>query len=169
LTPSIDPEYRDRILGRRSTMNARVILTVATLITTLVGATPAAALPYIVNRGLDACGGIPVAAAMEVTANGTPDDPVGIANCPALCEKFVTACRGAVDASVACWKKTVAKFAAVHAATCNVQSGAAKEACQATLAGDKVIAKEDYIDAGRTNGHEYCETTALFSCTVSCN
>jgi hypothetical protein len=83
----------------------------------LLGATPAAALPYIVNRALDACGGTPVSAAVNVTANGTPHDPVGNDDYPALCDEFVKACRGAVDASVGCWKKTVAKFVAVQAAT----------------------------------------------------
>ena len=68
-----------------------------------------------------------------------------------------------------CWKKAVAKFAALNAAVCNVQSGAAKDACKDALILEKTIAKEDYIDSGRENGHQYCATTALFSCTVSCN
>jgi hypothetical protein len=99
-------------------LNARVTLSVVPLLMTLLGATPAAALPYLVNVSLDACGGTPQAAAMKLIANGrTPDDPLGTANCPVLCDKFVTACRGAVDASVSCWKKTSAKFAAVSAAS----------------------------------------------------
>jgi len=50
------------------------------LIMTLLDASPAAALTYLVNRALDTCGGTPVTAAANVTANGTPDDPVGIDN-----------------------------------------------------------------------------------------
>lgn len=151
-------------------MSARAPLPIgAALLATLLGATPAAALPYIVNRALNACGGTPSAAAQAVTVDGTPDDPDGIDDCPALCGKFVTACKGAVDASVACWKKATGKFALVQAATCNVQDGAAREACYDTLRADRAIVKESYIDAGKENGRSYCETTALFSCTVSCN
>ena len=96
-----------------SEVNARATLSVVTLLLTLLGATPAAALPYLVNVSLDTCGSTPAGAAMKVTMNRTPDDPLGTANCPVLCDKFVTACRGAVDASVSCWKKASAKFAAV--------------------------------------------------------
>jgi hypothetical protein len=149
-------------------MNARVIFAFATLITTLLGATPAAALPEIVTRGLAACGHTPLAAAMAVSMN-EPNDPVGSDDCPALCNKYAAACKGAVDGSVVCWKKTVAKFAALQAAICNLQSGAAKDACKDQLIVDKSIAKEDYIDAGRANGQQYCEVTALFSCTVLCS
>jgi hypothetical protein len=150
-------------------LNARVTLSVVTLLMTLLGATPAAALPYIVNASLDACGGTPNAAATKVTTNRTPDDPLGTANCPVLCDKFVVACRGAVDASVSCWKKTSAKFATVEAATCNVQSGAARDACNDVLKTEKTIVKADYIDAGRENGRIYCETTGLSSCLATCN
>jgi hypothetical protein len=149
--------------------NARVTLSIATLLMALLGATPAAALPYIVNASLDACGGIPVTAATKVTMNRTPDDPLGTANCPLLCDKFVTACRGAVDASVSCWKKTTAKFAAVSAAICNVQSDAAQDACEDALKAEKASVKEVYIDAGRENGRNYCETTGLSTCLASCN
>ena len=149
-------------------MNARLTLAVVTLLTTLLGATPAAALPYIVNASLDACGGTPVAAAQKVTTNRTPDDPLGTANCPVLCDKFVTACRGAVDASVSCWKKAGAKFVAVEAATCNVQSGAAKDACNDVLKTEKTLLKAE-VDLGRDNGRAYCETTGLSTCLASCN
>jgi hypothetical protein len=150
--------------------NARVTLSIATLLMALLGATPAAALPYLVNVSLDTCGSTPVGAAMKVIANGrTPDDPLGTANCPLLCDKFVTACRGAVDASVSCWKKTTAKFAAVSAAICNVQSDAAQDACEDALKAEKASVKEVYIDAGRENGRNYCETTGLSTCLPSCN
>src|SRR6185369_3319796 len=111
----------------------------------------------------------PVGAAMKVTMNRTPDDPLGTANCPVLCDKFVTACRGAVDASVSCWKKASAKFAAVSAAICNVQSDAAQDACEDALKTEKASVKVDYIESGRDNGRSYCETTGLSSCLASCN
>ena len=151
-------------------MNARVTLSVATLLVTLLGATPAAALPYLVNTSLDTCGSTPVGAAMKVVANGrTPDDPLGTANCPLLCGKFVTACNGTVDASVSCWKKASSKFAVVEAAICNVQSGAAQDACIDALNTEKASVKTDYIDAGRENGRSYCETSGLSSCLALCN
>ena len=150
-------------------MNARITLSVAALLTTFLGATPAAALPYLTNVSLDACGGTPLSAGQRLVANGrTPDDPLGTANCPLLCDKFVTACRGAVDASVACWKKTSSKFATVSAAICNVQSGAAKDACVDALKTEKASVKGE-IDLGRENGRNYCETTGLSSCLASCN
>jgi hypothetical protein len=146
-------------------MNARLIVTLVTLL----GATPAAALPFIVNRGLDTCGGTPLAAAVNVTNNGTPDDPVGNDDCTVLCGKWVTACKGAVDASVACWRSTISKFAALQAAACNTQSGVAKETCLETLSAEKALANKDYADAGKQRGREYCATTGLFSCAVACN
>ena len=151
-------------------LNARATLSVVTLLMTVLAATPAAALPYLVNVSLDACGGTPLAAGQTVVANGrTPDDPLGTANCPLLCDKFVTACRGAVDASVSCWKKNTSKFAAVSAAICNVQDGAAQDACEDALKTEKASVKADYIDASRENGRNYCETTGLSSCLASCN
>jgi hypothetical protein len=141
-----------------------------TLLVTLLGATPSAALPYLVNVSLDACGTTPAGAAQTVTMNGrSPDDPLGIANCPLLCDKFVAACRGAVDGSVSCWKKTSAKFASVSAAICNVQDGAAKDACNDALKAEKASVKADYIDGGRENGRNYCDTTGLSTCLASCN
>ena len=110
-----------------------------------------------------------MAAAMDVTANGTPDDPLGSANCPALCEKFIDACKVAVDASAACWKKVIAKFATVQAATCNVQSGAAKDACLDQLSADKENTKDSYVDGSRDNGRAYCLTNGLSTCLASCS
>jgi hypothetical protein len=153
---------------KETTLSARVTVSAATLLMTLLGATPAVALPYIVNAAIDACGGSAVVAAQKVTTNRTPDDPLGTANCPVLCDKFVTACRGAVDASLSCWKKTGAKFAAVEAATCNVQSGAAKDACNDVLKTEKALLKVE-VDLGRDNGRAYCETTGLSTCLASCN
>lgn len=149
-------------------MDARVGLRIAGLLT-LLGATPAAALPFLVNRGLDICGGTPLAAAIIATNNGTPDDPVGNDDCTVLCEKWVTACKGAVDASVACWRSTTAKFAALLTAACNTQSSADKEACLDALRVDKAVVADDYVEAGKRRGRDYCATTGLFSCAIACN
>jgi hypothetical protein len=143
-------------------------LAIAALVT-LLGATSAAALPFLVNRGLGTCGGTPLAAAIEATNNGIPDDPVGNDDCFALCTKWVTACKGAVDASVACWRSTIAKYASLQSAICNTQSGIDKETCLDTLSAEKSVANKDYADAGRQRGREYCATTGLFSCNISCN
>jgi hypothetical protein len=148
-------------------MGARIIRMAA--IVTLVAATQASALPFIVNRGLDACGGTALTAAVKLTNNGTPDDPVGNDDCAVLCDKWVTACKGAVDASVACWRSTISKFASLQAAACNTDSGAAKQACLDALSADKSIAKESYVDADRERGRAYCGTTGLFSCNIACN
>jgi hypothetical protein len=153
------------------TMNARATLTVTMLITTLLGsATIAAALPPIVTWSFATCGHSPVLTASNLTAGFTPDDPVSNDDCFALCDKFVTACKGAVNASVACWKGATKKFAALQTAVCNLESDAAAvDACKDVLAADKALVKESYIDLGQENGHSYCETTALFSCNIDCN
>ena len=128
-----------------------------------------AALPFIVNRGLGVCGGTPLAAAVEATDNGVVDDPVGNDDCDVLCTKWVTACKGAVDASVACWRGVISKFAALQAAACNTMTGADKELCLDTLSAEKAVANKDYADAGRQRGRDYCATTGLFACTIACN
>lgn len=148
-------------------MSARIVRLV--LLGTLVAATQASALPFLVLRGLDACGGTPLAAAVNLTDNGTPDDPVGNDDCAVLCEKWVTACKGAVDGSVSCWRRTISKFASLQAAACNTLSGADKQTCLDALSADKTIAKEDYADAGQDRGRAYCATTGLFSCNITCN
>jgi hypothetical protein len=141
---------------------------VATVLTTLLGAMPAAALPNIVTASIDACGGTPLNAAITITANRTPDDPLG-SQLPGPLRQVrrgLPSRRGRIGELLEEGEREVR---ALEAAICNVQDDAAKATCTDALKAIKESVKVDYIAAGRDNGRAYCEATGLSTCLASCN
>jgi hypothetical protein len=99
----------------------------------------------------------------------TPDAADSDADCPALCRKWTSTCRGLVGAVRSCWKKAGSRVASVRSADCNTLSdSAARRSCK-----DGVKAEKEALDAflaGEAQaGLTACAGPGLAECLLACS
>ncbi len=116
------------------------------------------------------CGQSPSAAAeAALHPSITPDAPDSGADCPALCKKWTSTCRGLVGAVRSCWKKTGSKVASVRSADCNTLSdSAARKSCKDGVKAEK-DALDDFLATDGQSGLTACSGTGLAECILSCS
>jgi hypothetical protein len=104
------------------------------------------------------------------TATNTPDDPLsGTANCIAVCQKWVTACKGAVNAAKACFNSAVAKLSALQNAVCEEHTDPGlRKFCKNGVSSNKRSAK-DGLAASVEEGIAQCEGDGFGACLIHCN
>jgi hypothetical protein len=116
------------------------------------------------------CGQSPSAAAdAALHPSITPDAPDSDADCPALCRKWTSTCRGLVGAVRSCWKKTGSKVASVRNADCNTLSDSAeRRSCKDVVKAEK-DALDDFLATDGQSGLTACSGTGLAECILSCS
>lgn len=130
-------------------------------------AVPAAATLFGSVREI--CHDDPLQVASNVVTD-SPDDPnPGTLHCAALCDKWVTMCKGAVNIARSCSSSALTKLVALRNAACNVNSDPTfKESCLDGVAGEKQLVKTFY-DTSAANGKSYCEGSGRAGCMSNCN
>jgi len=112
----------------------------------------------------------PVEVATDMANTNSPSDPLsGSANCPALCDKWVSACKGAVAVAKSCRNAALTKLVSLRNAQCNVNTDAAlKEACKNSLNDERTQIKAE-VDASTETAKDFCEGGGLTVCLSKCN
>ena len=135
----------------------------------LLGVTvlPASATMLGVARSI--CGSDLPDAVAATMANNTPNDPLGSANCPALCDKWVTMCKGMVGTSKACFTAAFTKVANMRYAECSFHTDPAmKEVCRGFVTSDWDYSKGQ-LATSVTDGLSFCGGLGHVTCRFSCD
>ena len=148
-------------------MNRAAALLVGILV---LGATTVPASATMSGAVSALCPVAPVEVATEMANGNSPVDPLpGSANCPALCGKWVSACKGAVAVAKSCRNGTLAKLVSLRNATCNVNTDAAlKEACKNSISVERKQIKAA-IDASAETAKDFCEGGGITVCISKCS
>jgi hypothetical protein len=112
----------------------------------------------------------PVEVATDMANTNSPVDPLpGSANCPALCDKWVSACKGAVAVAKSCRNAALMKLVSLRNAQCNVNTDAAlKEACKSSLNDERKQIKAEVVASTET-AKDFCEGGGLTVCLSKCD
>lgn len=128
------------------------------------------AIPTPVLRAVElVCGrGPSSAAAAAASARITPDAPETSADCPKLCQKWTSTCRGLVGAARSCWKRVGKRVAALRSADCHtLDDPAARDACRDALDAEKDELAA-FLAADGESGLVFCSGTGLAQCLLNC-
>jgi hypothetical protein len=136
----------------------------------MLGATTVPASASLFGSTFSVCPASPVEVATAMANTESPFDPLpGSANCPALCDKWVSVCKAAVGVAKSCRNAALAKLVSLRYAQCNVNTDAAvKEACKNSFNGERKLVKAE-IDASAETAKNFCEGGGLTVCLSKCD
>jgi hypothetical protein len=136
----------------------------------VLGATTVPASATMTGAVSALCPVSPVEVATDMANGNSPVDPLpGGANCPALCDKWVSACKGAVAVAKSCRNGVLTKLVGLRNAACNVNTDAAvKEACKISINNERKMIKAA-VDASTETAKDFCEGGGVTVCMSKCN
>ena len=137
----------------------------------VLGATTLPAFATLFGATGAICPASPVEVATDMANTNSPIDlePGSSANCPALCDKWVSACKGAVSVAKACRSAALTKLVSLRNAQCNVLTDAASRAsCKNGVNTERQQVKAD-LDASAETAKNFCEEGGLTVCMSKCN
>ena len=137
----------------------------------VLGATAVPASATLIGATGAICPVSPVEVATDMANTNSPVDlePGSSANCPALCDKWVSACKGAVSVAKSCRSAALAKLVSLRNATCNVLTDTASRlSCKNGVNTERLIVKADF-DASAETAKNFCEEGGLTVCMSKCN
>ena len=104
------------------------------------------------------------------TATNTPDDPLsGTSNCLALCQRWVTTCKGAVNLAKSCFNSAVAKLSTLQDAVCEEYTDPViRRFCKSGVTGGQTSAKAS-LAANVEDAIAQCEGDGFGACLIHCN
>jgi hypothetical protein len=124
----------------------------------------------LLNNAAVICGQPPSAAAeAALRPSIVPDAPDSDADCPALCRKWTSTCRGLVGAVRSCWKNAGNKIASIRNADCNTLSvSPERKSCRDVVKAEKDELKS-FLAIDGQSGLTACAGTGLAECILSCS
>jgi hypothetical protein len=136
----------------------------------VLGATTVPASATLSGAVSGLCPVTPVEVATTMANTNSPTDPLpGSANCPALCSKWASACKGAVAVAKSCRNGVLAKLVSLRNASCSVHTDAAlKDSCKNGVNVEKNIVKAQ-TDSSVATAKDYCEGGGITVCLSKCS
>jgi hypothetical protein len=135
----------------------------------LMGATAVPVSATIFGAAQSVCL-LPAVVALEMSSSSiTPDDPLsGAANCLPLCQKWVSACKGAVTVAKSCFNAALTRLSTLQNAVCDANTDPALQTlCRSGVVSAKTSAKIG-LEASVADGMEQCEGNGLGACLIHC-